>query len=64
METLASKWNVDLYYHLKKEKEIIIKRFNSTEILEAVDNAQDIYEKAKHLFREKMLIPTLILVDF
>ena len=36
---------VDWYNHVIKEKEIIARGFNSAGISEAVQNAEDIYEK-------------------
>ena len=44
---LTDKWAriVDWYNHVIKEKEIIVRGFNSAGISEAVQNAEDIYEK-------------------
>ena len=47
-----ARWNVDWYNHVIKEKEIIVRGFNSAGISEAVQNIEDIYEKIENLFRE------------
>ena len=43
---------VDWYDHVIKEKEMIVRGFNSTGISEAVQNAEDIYENIENPFRE------------
>ena len=47
-----ARWNVDWYNHVIKEKEIIVRGFNSAGISEAVQSIEDIYEKIENLFRE------------
>ena len=45
-------WTVDWYNHVIKEKERIVNGFNFAGISEAVQNAEDIYEKIENPFRE------------
>ena len=42
----------DWHNHAMKEKEMIARGFNSAGILEAVQNAEDIYEKIENPFRK------------
>ena len=51
LKPLSASWIVDLFEHLKKEKEMIIKGFDFAGITETVDNAQSVYEKIENLFR-------------
>ena len=50
LKPLHASWIVDLYEHLKKETGIIIKGFDSSGIIEAVNNAQSVYEKTENPF--------------
>ena len=50
LKPLHASWIIDLYEHLKKETEMIIKGFDSTGITEAVNNAQSVSEKIENLF--------------
>ena len=43
---------IDWYNHVIKEKEMIVRGSNSASISEAVQNAEDIYEKTENPFRE------------
>ena len=47
---MHARWIVDWYNHVKKEKEMTIKGFDSARISEAVRNAEDIYEKVENPF--------------
>ena len=47
-----ARWIVDWYHHVIKEKEVIVRGFNSAGISEAVQNVEDIYEKSETPFRE------------
>ena len=40
-----------MYNHVIKKKDMIIRGFNSSGILEAEQNAEDIYEKIKNPFK-------------
>ena len=51
LKPLHASWIVDLYEHLKKERGIIIKVFDSAGIKEAVNNAQSVYERIWNRFR-------------
>ena len=56
LKPMHSRWIVDWYIHVIhdviKEKEMIVRGFNSAGTSEAVQNADDIYEKIENLFRE------------
>ena len=52
LKPIYARWIVDWYNHVTKEKEMIVRGFNSAGISEAVQNAQDIYEKIENPFRE------------
>ena len=54
---------VDWYNHEIKEKEIV-RGFSSAGILEAVQNAEDIYEKIENPFREYFFILVKLLIFF
>ena len=45
------KWIDDWYNHVIKEKELIVRGFNSAGISKAVQNAENFYEKFEHPFR-------------
>ena len=50
LKPLHASWIVDLYGHLKKDTEKIIKGFDSTGITEVVNNAESVYEKTEKPF--------------
>ena len=52
LKPILARWIVDWYNHVLKEKEMIVRGFNSAGISEAVQNAEDIYEKIENPFRE------------
>ena len=52
LKSTHARWIVDWYKHVIKEKEMIVRGFNSAGISEAVQNAEDIYEKNENPFRE------------
>ena len=45
LKRIHARWNLDWYNYEIKEKEMIVRWFNSAGISEAVQNAEDIYEK-------------------
>ena len=47
---MHAKWIVDLYHHLKTDKEIIVNGFKGVGISEAIENAQDITQKVNSSF--------------
>ena len=49
---LHAKWIVDLYHHLKADKEMIVNKFRAAGTSEAINNAQEITEKGKNPFKE------------
>ena len=53
-----------MYNFLIKEKERIVRGFNSAGIAEAVQNAEDIYKKIENSIREKFFIFVKLLVFF
>ena len=53
-----------MYNFLIKEKERIVRGFNSAGIAEAVQNAEDIYKKIENSIREKFFIFVKFLVFF
>ena len=52
LKPILARWIADWYNHVLKEKEMIVRGFNSAGISEAVQNAEDIYEKIENPFRE------------
>ena len=46
LKPIHVRWIVDRYNHGIKEKEMIVRGFNSAGISEVVQNAEDIYEKS------------------
>ena len=52
LKPIIARWIVDWYNHVIKEKEMIVRGFNSAGISEAVQNAEDIYENTENTFRE------------
>ena len=45
LKPIHVRWIVDRYNHVIKEKEMIVRGFNSAGISEVAQNAEDIYEK-------------------
>ena len=52
LKAIHARWIADWYDHVTKEKEMIVRGFNSASISEAVQNADNIYEKIENSFRE------------
>ena len=52
IKSLHAKWIVDLYHHLKGDKEMIVNDFRAAGISEAIENAQDITKKVENRFKE------------
>ena len=52
LKLIHERWIVDWYNHVIKEKEMIVRRFNSAGISETVQNTEDIYEKIESLFKK------------
>ena len=52
MKPIHARWVVDWYNHVIEEKEMIVTGFSSSGISEAVQNAEDIYEKNENPFIE------------
>ena len=52
LKPLHASWIVNLYRHIREEKEIIISGFRSAGISEAIENASEIVEKIEYPFRE------------
>ena len=52
LKPIHARWIVDWYNHVIEEKKMIVRGFNSAGISEAVQNAEDIYEKIENPFRE------------
>ena len=52
LKPIHARWIVDWYNHGIKEKEMIVSGFNSAGISEAVQNAEEIYEKIENPLRE------------
>ena len=50
IKLMHAKWIVDLYHHLKTDKEIIVNGFKGVGISEAIENAQDITQKVNSSF--------------
>lgn len=50
IKPMHDKWIVDLYHHLKTDKEIIVNVFKGVGISEAFENAQDITQKVNSSF--------------
>ena len=49
---MHARWIVNWYNHVIKEKEMIVRWYNSAGISVTVQNAEDIYEKTENSFRE------------
>ena len=52
LKPIHARWIVDWYNHVIKEKERIVRVFNSAGLSETVQNAENIYEKIESSFRE------------
>ena len=52
LKPIHARWVVDWYNHVIEEKEMIVTGFSSSGISEAVQNAEDIYEKNENPFIE------------
>ena len=52
LKPLHASWIVDLYRYLEEEKQMIKNGFQAAGISEAVNNAQEIFEKIENPFRE------------
>ena len=52
LKPIHARWIVDWYNHVIKEKERIVRAFNSAGLSETVQNAENIYEKIESSFRE------------
>ena len=52
LKPIHARWIVDCCNHVIKEKEMIVRGFNSAGISEAVQNAKDIQENIEDPFRE------------
>ena len=52
LKPIHARWVVDWHNHVIKEKEMIVRGFNSAGILEVVQNAADIYENIENPLRE------------
>ena len=52
LKPIHSRWIVEWYNYVIKEKEIIVRGFNSVGISGAVQNTEDFYEKIENPFRE------------
>ena len=50
LKPIHARWIDDRYNHVIKEKEMIVRGFNSAGISEAVQKAEDIYEKTENPF--------------
>ena len=50
LKPIHARWIDDWYNHVIKEKEMIVRGFNSAGISEAVQKAEDIYEKTENPF--------------
>ena len=64
LKLIHARWIVDSYNNVIKEKEMIVSGFNSVGISQAVQNAEDIYEKIENPFREWFFILVNLLVCF
>ena len=52
LKPMHARWIVNWYNHVIKEKEMIVRWYNSAGISVTVQNAEDIYEKTENSFRE------------
>ena len=64
LKPIHARWIVDWYNYVIKEKVMMVRGFNSAGISEAVQNAEDIYEKIEKLFRKLYFILVKLLVFF
>ena len=49
---LHARWIVELYEHVRKQKDIIVKGFESAVVLEATANAEAVMIRIENPFRE------------
>ena len=52
LKPLHARWIVELYDHLHKQKDIIVKGFESAGVLEAIANAEAVMTRIENPFRE------------
>ena len=52
LKHIHARWVADWYNHVVKEKEVIVRGFNTAGILKALQNAEDTYEEIENTFRE------------
>ena len=52
IKPLHSQWIVDLYNHIREEKDMIINGLKSAGVTEAIQSAQKIVTKVENLFRD------------
>ena len=58
---LHAKWIVELYDHLRKQNEAIVKGFDKAGITEAIQSANDIYQLCENPFAERGQMETSVL---
>ena len=51
LKPIHMRWIVDWYNHMMKEKEMIVRGFNSAGILEGAQSAEDVCQKIENPFR-------------
>ena len=56
LKPLHASWIVDLYKHMQGEDELILKGFKEAAIYEAINDAQEIFERVENLFRAEKLV--------
>ena len=64
IKPLHAKWIVDLYHHLKADKEMIVNGFRTAGIFEAIENAQVITEKVENPFKELQFFKFFLTLAF
>ena len=52
MKPIHARWIADWYNHVIKEKEMIVRGFDSAGILKVVDNVDNIYVKIENSLRK------------
>ena len=52
LKPIYARWIADWYNHVIKEKEMIVRGFDSAGILEVVDNVDNIYVKIENSLRK------------
>ena len=55
LKPLPAKWMVEMYEHLKQQKEPFIKGFKKAGMMEAVKSAQDVYTRRENPFDDKRI---------